>query len=159
MTRLIEQVKPEQFISYGTLKVAFYDAKNPNYNEKYHDEKSPEFVASFKGFPKYLTYIHILLGTDDRSVVQRAAGNVRVPDGNGATKILPEIEAYERAYKLYLKLKEIPEEKEVELERLRAEVEQLRAKKVVEAKTNDKKAKTGEKKAVAETVVEKLSEK
>jgi len=126
MTRLIEQVKPDQFLAYGALKVGFYDAKNPDYKAEIHDPKSPNFISAVR-VPEYLLYIHILLGNDDRSQVQRKAGNVRVPDGQRGTKSVPETEAYARAYKVYLDLKEASVQENPELEKLRKENAELRA--------------------------------
>lgn len=138
MTKLVEQAKPENFISYGNLKVAFYDAQNPDYNAKYHDPNSPDFVEAFRDYPKHLLYVHILLGNDDRSIVQRKADEVRVPDGKGGTKAVPEKEAYKRAYDLYLAAKEASEDKDAELDKLKAEITELKNKK---SKAEEKEAK------------------
>lgn len=143
MTRIIDQVKPEQFISYGNLKVAFYDAKNPGYEK---------IKARGGNASKYLTYVHILLADDTRSIIQREVKNIRVPDGQGGTKEVSEKEAFKRAYDLYLNLKQSSIINEsVEIERLKAEIEELR-------KQNSNKGVA--RKPVSESSVEKtLSEK
>lgn len=130
MTRLLDQApKPEQFVSHGKLKVAFYDAKNPDYNPKFHDKNSSEFKEVFKDFPEYVTYIYILNGEDDRSIVQRAVGNGRVPDGMGGTKPAPEILIFKKAHDIYLKLKNESDPEKLEIDRLKAEIAALKGKK------------------------------
>jgi hypothetical protein len=134
MTRLITEVKPDQLVSYGSLKVAFYDNQNPDYNEDLHDPKSKNFVKDYHEVPKHVTYIHILNGGDDRSIVKREVKTIRVLDGMGGNKLISEKEFYKTAYAKYEQLKNAENASESEVEALKRRIKELEEKsKPVEA--------------------------
>lgn len=107
--KLITDIKPELIVNYNKLRVGFYD--------KVLDKGEKGQVPTL--------YIYIENAGDGKTINRRAAGNRKVRNHYGDLTLVPETQAYARAYNKYLEYKNNlgPSAEELKIKELESKLE------------------------------------